>query len=192
MREHIAHGDGGRQGGHLAGTGFSKKTEFPKGWDEAKILDSAYPGADPVVPRRPGQPGPVRRAGGRPGAAVALPLRLSRSRRSARSRADVLLSTDARDHGGRRLRRAWREPVEGAPDGVTWAYVLQVAEGTDELKAYSGPASWLWVVLREKYALEVVVVVEAGWCRPARSPRSPRAGRSGPPDRRSELGPGCD
>ncbi|RKT57318.1 EndoU domain-containing protein [Saccharothrix australiensis] len=41
-REHIVHGDGGRQGGHLAGTGFSKKTEFPMDWDEAKILDSAY------------------------------------------------------------------------------------------------------------------------------------------------------
>jgi EndoU nuclease-like protein len=41
-REHIIEGDGGRQGGHLAGTGFSKKTEFPKGWDEAKILDAAY------------------------------------------------------------------------------------------------------------------------------------------------------
>jgi EndoU nuclease-like protein len=40
--EHILQGDGGRQGGHLAGTGFSKKTEFPKSWDGEKILDSAY------------------------------------------------------------------------------------------------------------------------------------------------------
>ncbi|MEH0934218.1 EndoU domain-containing protein [Micromonospora psammae] len=35
-------GDGGRQGGHLAGTGFSKKTEFPKDWDEARILDATH------------------------------------------------------------------------------------------------------------------------------------------------------
>jgi Bacterial EndoU nuclease len=41
-RQHIIHGDGGRQGGHLAGTGFSKKTEFPQSWGEAKILDAAY------------------------------------------------------------------------------------------------------------------------------------------------------
>lgn len=40
--EHIIEGDGGRQGGHLAGTGFSKKTEFPKDWDEQKILDAAH------------------------------------------------------------------------------------------------------------------------------------------------------
>ncbi|TDV57217.1 EndoU domain-containing protein [Actinophytocola oryzae] len=39
---HIITGDGGRQGGHLAGTGFSKKTEFPKSWDKAKILDAAH------------------------------------------------------------------------------------------------------------------------------------------------------
>jgi hypothetical protein len=41
-KEHIIHGDGGKQGGHLAGTGFSNKTEFPKSWDEAKILDAAH------------------------------------------------------------------------------------------------------------------------------------------------------
>jgi hypothetical protein len=41
-KEHIVHGDGGKQGGHLAGTGFSNKTEFPKGWDEAKILAAAH------------------------------------------------------------------------------------------------------------------------------------------------------
>ncbi len=40
--QHIINGDGGRQGGHLAGTGFSKKTEFPKDWDGDKILDAAY------------------------------------------------------------------------------------------------------------------------------------------------------
>ncbi|WP_312877589.1 EndoU domain-containing protein [Lentzea indica] len=52
------HGDGGRQGGHLAGSGFSKKTEFPKNWNEAKILDAAYkvtqtgPPVGPVMPTR--------------------------------------------------------------------------------------------------------------------------------------------
>jgi hypothetical protein len=41
-RKHILEGDGGRQGGHLAGTGFSKKTEFPKSWKEPDILDAAH------------------------------------------------------------------------------------------------------------------------------------------------------
>jgi hypothetical protein len=73
------------------------------------------------------------------------------------SRADIVLSTDAPRHGGRRLRRAWREPLEGAQDGAAWVYVLQVAAGTDELSAYAGLASRLWVVLQEKWPLEVVV-----------------------------------
>ncbi|MBW4721993.1 hypothetical protein [Saccharothrix obliqua] len=73
------------------------------------------------------------------------------------SRADILLSADAPRHGGRRLRCAWREAAEGAPDGSTWVYVLQVSDGTDVLKAYSGLASRLWLVLKEKYGLEVVV-----------------------------------
>jgi hypothetical protein len=41
-RQHILEGDGGRQGGHRAGTGFSKKTEFPKTWDDQKIIDAAH------------------------------------------------------------------------------------------------------------------------------------------------------
>lgn len=41
-KEHILDGDGGRQGGHYPGTGFSKKTEFPKGWDADKIQNAAY------------------------------------------------------------------------------------------------------------------------------------------------------
>lgn len=98
----------------------------------------------------------------------------------APGRADVLLSTDARYHGGRRLRRAWREPLDGAPDGATWVYVLQVTEGTDELKAYSGLASRLWVVLAEKYGLEVVV--EGRSLPPYQAAAlTPRA-RSGPAD----------
>jgi hypothetical protein len=73
------------------------------------------------------------------------------------SRADVVLSADAPRHGGRRLRRTWREPLEGAPDGPTWVYVLQVPNGADELSAYAGLTSRLWVVLHEKWQLEVVV-----------------------------------
>ncbi|CRK57935.1 hypothetical protein [Alloactinosynnema sp. L-07] len=73
------------------------------------------------------------------------------------TRADIVLSTDAPRHGGNRLRRTWRTPKEGAHDGATWVYVLQVAEGTDELKAFSGLTSRLWVALQEKWGLEVVV-----------------------------------
>jgi hypothetical protein len=73
------------------------------------------------------------------------------------SRADIVLATDAPRHGGRRLRRAWREPLPGAQDKLTWLYVLQVAAGTDELGAYSGLSSRLWVALKEKWPLEVVV-----------------------------------
>jgi hypothetical protein len=79
------------------------------------------------------------------------------------TRADIVLSTDAPRHGGRRLHRAWRDPRGGARDGATWVYILQVAEGTDELKAFSGLASRLWVVLQEKWQLEVVV---EGWLLP--------------------------
>ncbi|MEV0050813.1 hypothetical protein AB0H34_10010 [Saccharopolyspora shandongensis] len=73
------------------------------------------------------------------------------------SRADIVLSTDAPRHGGHRLRRAWREPLAGAHDAAAWVYVLQVAEGTDELSAYAGLSSRLWVALKEKWPLEVVV-----------------------------------
>lgn len=73
------------------------------------------------------------------------------------ARADIVLSTDAPRHGGRRLRRAWREPLEGAQDGALWVYVLQIAEGGDAMSAFSGLSSRLWVVLREKWQLEVVV-----------------------------------
>jgi len=41
-KKHIIHGDGGKQGGHIAGTGFSGKTEFPQDWKEPKIMDAAY------------------------------------------------------------------------------------------------------------------------------------------------------
>lgn len=72
------------------------------------------------------------------------------------SRADIVLSTDAPRHGGRRLRRAWRDPLNPATDAATWVYVLQVVPGTDALAAYSGLTSRLWVALHEKWPLEVV------------------------------------
>ncbi|MFS8097054.1 hypothetical protein LFM09_07915 [Lentzea alba] len=40
-RKHIIPGEGGKQGGHLAGTGLSTKTEFPVAWKEPKIMDAA-------------------------------------------------------------------------------------------------------------------------------------------------------
>ncbi|MFC3505296.1 hypothetical protein ACFOOK_30640 [Micromonospora krabiensis] len=70
--------------------------------------------------------------------------------------ADRLLSAEAPLHGGRVLRRAWREPVVGARGGPTWVYVVRVADGADELKAYSGLMSRLWSALRERWPLEVV------------------------------------
>ncbi|GAB2809485.1 hypothetical protein [Lentzea nigeriaca] len=41
-RTHIIEGEGGKQGGHIAGTGLSTKTEFPQSWKEPKIMDAAY------------------------------------------------------------------------------------------------------------------------------------------------------
>ncbi|MFS8097053.1 hypothetical protein LFM09_07910 [Lentzea alba] len=73
------------------------------------------------------------------------------------SKADIVLSADAARHGGRRLRRVWREPLDGAPDGAKWVYVLQVAEGANLLGAFAGLSGRLWVVLKEKWPLEVVV-----------------------------------
>ena len=73
------------------------------------------------------------------------------------SRADVVLSADAARHGGRRLRRAWREPLEGAPDVAKWVYVLQAHENANLLGAFAGLSGRLWVVLQEKWPLEVVV-----------------------------------
>ncbi|RAS70207.1 hypothetical protein C8D87_101507 [Lentzea atacamensis] len=63
-----------------------------------------------------------------------------------------MLSADAARHGGRRLRRAWREP----PDGAKRVYVLQVAEGANLLGAFAGLSGRLWVVLQERWPLEVV------------------------------------
>lgn len=73
------------------------------------------------------------------------------------TRADLLLSTEAPRHGGRRLHRAWREPADPALDGATWIYVLELTPGADELGAYSGLSSRLWVVLHEGWQIEAVV-----------------------------------
>jgi hypothetical protein len=72
------------------------------------------------------------------------------------SRADSVLSARAAREGAQRLHRAWRDPIDGAPDGAAWIYLLRVAEGTDELKTLSGLTSGLWIDLREKWPLEVV------------------------------------
>jgi hypothetical protein len=73
------------------------------------------------------------------------------------SKADIVLSADAARHGGRRLRRAWREPLDGAPDGAKWVYVLQTSENANLLGAFTALSGRLWVVLKEKWPLEVVV-----------------------------------
>ena len=49
----------------------------------------------------------------------------------------------------------------GAPDSSKWVYVLQVAEGANLLGAFAGLSGRLWVVLREKWPLEVVVEGQA-------------------------------
>ncbi|SFR04909.1 hypothetical protein SAMN04488564_102645 [Lentzea waywayandensis] len=71
------------------------------------------------------------------------------------SRADRMLADEAARYGGRVLRRAWREPLAGAPDVAKWTYVLQVS-GTDLLGPFAGLSARLWVTLREKWPLEVV------------------------------------
>ncbi|MGC4816885.1 hypothetical protein [Micromonospora sp. DT63] len=70
--------------------------------------------------------------------------------------ADDLLSTDAPRRGGRSLHRVWRAPLDGAPDNAAWLYVLQVAEGADELATYSGVMAQLWTTLRQKWPVEVI------------------------------------
>lgn len=70
--------------------------------------------------------------------------------------ADALLAAEAPRHGGRRLRRTWREPLNGSGQSATWVYVLQVAPGSDELRAYSGLSSRLGVGLRLNWPIEVV------------------------------------
>ena len=73
------------------------------------------------------------------------------------SRADEVLAAEAAaTHGGLRLHRTWREPLDGARDGATWTYVLEVGQETDVLSARSGLASRLWVELEQRWPVEVV------------------------------------
>lgn len=73
-------------------------------------------------------------------------------------------SRTARCLAGAARRRARRGDV-----GV---YMLEIAEGTDNLKAYSGIASGPWVEVMEKWQVEVVVEGRAAAAVPGR-----RAGR---------------
>ncbi|WP_203696346.1 hypothetical protein [Catellatospora coxensis] len=75
------------------------------------------------------------------------------------ARADVLLSAETERHRALGLYRAWREPLDGAPDGATWVYVLRVAEDADELKTFSAVTSRLWTGLQEKWQVEVVAAL---------------------------------
>lgn len=70
-------------------------------------------------------------------------------------RADEVLAAEAPRHQGRRVRRTWRERLDGADDG-TWLYVVQVAPGGDVLDAYSGISSKLNVAARLAWPIEVV------------------------------------
>ncbi|MFJ8579024.1 hypothetical protein [Micromonospora sp. NPDC093277] len=76
-------------------------------------------------------------------------------------RADSLLTTHAAREGAQGLHRAWRDPLDGAPDGAAWLYVLRVAEDTDELKTFSGLTAVLWTDLSEKWPIEVVAEATA-------------------------------
>jgi hypothetical protein len=71
-------------------------------------------------------------------------------------RADMVMAAAAPKHAARRLRRAWREPLQGARNGATWVYLVQLDPGADPLRAYSALSGELWVVLREKWQVEAV------------------------------------
>jgi hypothetical protein len=72
------------------------------------------------------------------------------------TRADDVLEVEAQRHGGRRLLRAWRDPVDAAHGDGTWLYVVQVAPDADELRAYSGLSSKLGVTVQLTWPIEVV------------------------------------
>ncbi|GAA3007814.1 hypothetical protein [Actinokineospora diospyrosa] len=71
--------------------------------------------------------------------------------------ADRVIATEAATAGGRRVRRAWREPLPDATNPATWVYLVQVVPGADELRTYSAISSRLWVTRQEKWPIEVVV-----------------------------------
>ncbi|GAA4430008.1 hypothetical protein ACFQV2_15630 [Actinokineospora soli] len=70
--------------------------------------------------------------------------------------ADAVLAERAPLQGGKRLLRAWREPVSQAPDQAAWVYVVQVERGVDRLRVHSGLVSHLWVRARATWPVEVV------------------------------------
>jgi hypothetical protein len=70
--------------------------------------------------------------------------------------ADELLASRVPGHGGVRLLRTWREPLNGSHGGATWVYLPVVGPDADELGAYSGLSAQLWVQLREKWQVEPV------------------------------------
>lgn len=94
--------------------------------------------------------------------------------------ADELLSKETKLHGGVKLLRAWREPLNGSYQGSTWVYVPVMAPGMDELGAYSGLSSRLWVVLHEKWQVEPIT--DGRQLPRTRRPRWPAHSRSGPFD----------
>ncbi|GLZ37564.1 hypothetical protein [Actinokineospora sp. NBRC 105648] len=71
--------------------------------------------------------------------------------------ADQVVIAESALVGGRRVRRAWREPLPEAANPATWVYLVQVAPDVDELRAYSAISSQLWVHRQEKWPVEVVV-----------------------------------
>ncbi|SER82779.1 hypothetical protein [Lentzea albida] len=70
-------------------------------------------------------------------------------------RADQVLADEAARYGGRVLRRAWRDPLPGAPDTAKWTYLLHT-DDADVLGVYAGLSGRLRVTLEEKWPLEVV------------------------------------
>ncbi|WP_156893715.1 hypothetical protein [Actinokineospora enzanensis] len=71
--------------------------------------------------------------------------------------ADRAITAEAALVGGRRVRRAWREPLPEAANPATWVYLVQVPPGVDELRARSAISSRLWVHRQEKWPVEVMV-----------------------------------
>lgn len=71
------------------------------------------------------------------------------------ARADEVLAAEAPNHGGKRVRRTWRVPVNDQDNG-TWLYVVQVSPGANVLRAYSGMSSKLNVEAQLTWPIEVV------------------------------------
>jgi hypothetical protein len=72
------------------------------------------------------------------------------------ARADEVLAAEASKHSANRLLRTWREPLNGSHGGPLWMYLPVITPDGDELRAYSGISSRLWVTLHEKWQIEPV------------------------------------